>query len=106
MAYLNHDEAFQDFKERALEGIRTHFPIEGRDRSLHLKGLEVAADKADHDDIEAQHEAKVNGGNFSRPVYATMELVDHKTGKRTSQKMKVAELPVLTRRYSLSLIHI
>lgn len=100
MSYLDHGEAFADFKKRALEGIRSHFPIEGRERTLVLKDLNVSADSADLDDIQGQHQAKVNGTTFSRPVYATLALVDNKTGKETTQKLKVGELPVITKRFS------
>lgn len=101
MAYLNHEEAFEDFKQRALEGISKHFPVVGREQTLVLKNLQVQADKADADDLEAQHKAKVSGDNFSRPVMATLALKDNQSGKeRTVQTMKVGELPVMTRRYS------
>ena len=100
MAYLDHNEAYRDFEERTLEGIRTHFPVRGRDRSLVLKDLTVDASTADSDDIEKQHEAKVQGKSFSRPVFATVALQDHKTGKEVIDKVKVGELPVMTRRYS------
>ena len=100
MAYLNHEEAFEDFKERALEGIRAHFPIEGRERTLLLKDLEVEADKDAHDDIEGQHKAKLSGTTFARPVFATLALRDNATGKETVERLQVAELPVVTRRYS------
>ncbi len=101
MAYLDHNEAFDDFKKHALEGIRQHFPVQGRTQTLNLTDLEVLHDRADSDDIEAQHDAKVTGGTFSRPVMATLTLTDHATGKVTStQRLKVAELPVMTRRYS------
>jgi DNA-directed RNA polymerase subunit beta' len=100
MAYLDHEEAFEDLKERALAGIRAHFPVEGREHTLVLKGLEVAADKGAHDDIEGQHKAKVEGSTFSRPIYATLALKHKDTGKEVVQKLHVGELPLVTRRYS------
>jgi DNA-directed RNA polymerase subunit beta' len=100
MAHLDHNEAFEEFKNRTLEGIKANFPIEGRDRSLVLKGLEVADAANASDDLDEQHKAKVEGRTFSRPIYATVSVVDKQTGKEQTERMKIGELPVLTRRYS------
>lgn len=100
MAYLDHNEAFEDFKNRTLEGIQAHFPVEGRDRSLVLKKLEVDEALASSDDLDAQHAAKVGGHTFSRPIYATVGMRDKTTGKESVERLKVGELPVMTRRYS------
>lgn len=100
MAHLNQQEAFEDFKTRALEGIKSHFPVEGRDRRLELEDIDVQGAEDVFDDIEAQHAAKVNGETFSRPIIAKVSIVDKTTGKKTTQNLRVGDLPIITRRHS------
>jgi DNA-directed RNA polymerase subunit beta' len=104
VANLDHISAFQDFRDRILEGIRTHFPdgkIEGRDKILKLEGLEVQDKDIDSDDIRSQHKAKVLGQTWAVPVAAQLRLVDKATGKTLdSKKVRIAEIPLITRRYS------
>jgi DNA-directed RNA polymerase beta subunit len=99
MAYLDHEEAYADFKTRVLDGIRTHFPVTGGQQSLELKNLEVDDGGGSSDDIRAQHAAKVRGGTWSAPIYATFEL-KKKGDVVQTKRMRIAELPRLTRRYS------
>jgi DNA-directed RNA polymerase subunit beta' len=101
MAHLDHKEAFNEFRERVLEGIKTHFPVQGRTHTLELDGLEVKDEGLHADDIRAQHQAKVSGESWSAPVWGNMVLRDNATGKVTERKkVRLAELPMTTRRYS------
>lgn len=100
MAHLDHKEAFEELKQRVLDGIQTHFPVEGRTQTLNLSKLEVNDEALHADDIRAQRDAKLEGNTWAAPVYATFDLVNHKTGKKTTKRMKVAEVPFSTRRYS------
>lgn len=100
MAYVDPNEAFEHFKERAFEAIRQQFPVDGRLQRLELKELE-AQDTLHPDDIRSQHQAKVSGTTWAVPVYAHFELKDKATGKVIdSKKLRVAELPKVTKRYS------
>jgi len=100
VAYLDPSEASEHFQSRVLDGIRLHFPLQGRTQSVHLKELEVK-DDLHPDDIRAQHKAKIEGGNWTVPVYGHLELRDNETGKvLDSHKMRLAEIPKMTRRYS------
>lgn len=100
MAYLDPNEAFANYRDRVLEGIKLQFPIKGKTQSLHLDDLEVK-DVADPSDISAQHAAKINGGNFSAPVFASFRLVDNATGKTVDhRRIRVAEIPRMTQRFS------
>ena len=100
MAHLDPQEASEHFQERVLEGIRQHFPMEGKVQTLSLKNLEVK-DNLHPDDIRTQHRAKMDGGSWCVPVYATLELKDNATGKVIdTQRMRVAEIPKMTKRYS------
>jgi len=100
MAYLDPQEASAHFQSRVLDGIRTHFPLQGRGQSVHLKDLEVKDDLS-ADDIRSQHKAKMDGGSWTVPVYGHLELKDNETGKvLDSHKIRLAEIPKMTRRYS------
>jgi len=100
MAHLDPQEAFAHLQEKVEEGIRQHFPLNGKVQSLHLKSLETK-DHLDPDDIRSQHKAKINGDSWSVPVYATLELKDNTTGKAVdTQRVRVAEIPKMTKRYS------
>lgn len=100
MAYLNPAEAFENFRDRTIEGIRTHFPIKGRTQTLVLDKVE-AQDDLHPDDLRAQHTAKVEGGSYAVPLYGSMRLVDNVSGKVIDQRrIRLAEIPKLTQRYS------
>lgn len=100
MAYLDPNEAFDNFRERTLEGIKKQFPIDGRTQVLELQHLEVHDDKSP-DDLRGQHQAKVNGETWGVPVIAHLVLRDKATGKELSKaRTRIAELPKITRRHS------
>lgn len=100
MAYLDPNEAFDYLKGKVIDGIQTHFPIQGRTQSLHLDQIE-AKDTLNPDDIRSQHEAKVKGESWSVPVYAHLSLKDNATGKVIdSRRIRVADIPKTTRRHS------
>lgn len=97
---LDPKENFKHMQERTLDAIASHFPMKGRVQTVHLDRLEVN-DNLAHDNIREQHKAKINGTSFAVPVYAHLRLVDNATGKVIdSKKIRVAELPKMTNRYS------
>ena len=101
MAYLDHAEAHQHFRDRILEGIHSYFPVQGRLQTLQLDGLEVRETDPRSDDIRGQHQAKIEGKSWSAPVFAKLTLKDNATGKAVdTQKIRIAEIPQVTRRYS------
>jgi len=101
MAYLDPREATRDLRDGVVEGIKSHFPLQGRATSVHLEGVSVEEHKADPEDIEGQYRAKVNGRTWATPVVATLALKDNETGKVLERRrMKVADLPAMTKRYT------
>src|SRR5690606_6452817 len=53
------------------------------------------------DDLRGQYKAKVTGNTWASPVHATLTLKNNATGQvLDSKKIKVAEIPQITRRYS------
>ncbi len=100
MAHLDPHEAFEHFRDRVIDGIKTHFPIQGKVQSLHLENIEVK-DNLHPDDIRSQHAAKIGGDTWSVPVFAHLTLKDNETGRAiSSRKIRIAEVPKVTNRYS------
>lgn len=101
MAYLDHDEAYEAFKERALAGIKDSFPIQTAYRTVELNGLKVNERKLQADDIRAQLDAKLNGKTWSGAVMGDISLKDTRTGKVIDRReVRLAELPRVTKRRS------
>jgi len=100
MAYLDQNEAFEHLRDRVLEGIKIHFPLQGKAQTLSLDKLEVG-NELHPDDLRGQHKAKVNGDSWSEPVYGHLTLKDNATGKTIDQRrIRMAEIPRPTKRYS------
>lgn len=101
MAHLDHNEAYKEFRDRTLEGIKSHFPIAGKLQTLSLEGLDVEEGDLHADDIHGQKKAKLDGDTWSAPVYATLKLKDNQTGKVVdTKKIRIAEIPRVTKRHS------
>lgn len=100
MAHLNPREAFDHLQGSVLEGIKSQFPVTGKLQTLTLDDLEVK-DDLHHDDLRAQHQAKINGETWAVPVFAHLTLKDNATGKVIdSRRIRIAEIPKTTSRYS------
>jgi len=99
MSYLDPVEAFEHYRDRSLEAIRSQFPVDGRNQVLELEKLEVQ-DNLDPDDIRSQHQAKVSGQTWGVPVVAHLILRDKLTGKEVRAKTRIADLPKVTCRHS------
>lgn len=100
MSHLDTKEAFAQFRDRTLEGIKEHFPLKGKFQTLHLDQLEVK-DDLQHDDIRGQHKAKISGESYAVPIFGHMRLIDNATGNVVDQRrVRIAELPKTTQRYS------
>jgi DNA-directed RNA polymerase subunit beta' len=101
MAYLNTVDAYTDLKAGVLKGIHANFPLEGKKQSIHLEGLTVRDEKFDPNDIEAQHQARMEGKTWASPVFGQLVLKDNQTGNVIDrQSVKLADIPHMTKRYS------
>lgn len=100
MAHLDYDEANKEYRARVLEGIRSHFPVEGKMQRLELESLEVDESGRHADDVTGQHETKVKGGTWAVPVHGVLALKDAEGRVIQRKRMQMAELPSLTRRHS------
>jgi DNA-directed RNA polymerase subunit beta' len=101
MAYLDHEEAYEAFKECALAGIKANFPIQTPYRTVELTGLEVQERDLHADDIRSQLDAKLKGKTWASTIFGNIALKDTSTGKvLDTRKMRLAELPKVTKRQS------
>jgi len=100
VAYLNPAEASEHFQNKVLEGIKSQFPVVGKQQTLTLDHLEVK-DDLHPDDIRGQQKAKMEGGTWAVPVFATLTLKNNETGNVVdSKRIRIAEIPKMTSRYS------
>jgi DNA-directed RNA polymerase beta subunit len=101
MAYLDHNEAYQNFRDRSLEGIREHFPIQTPYRTVELNNLEVKERGLHEDDIRSQLDARMKGKTWASTVFGDISLKDTKTGKTLDRRrVRLADVPRVTRRRS------
>jgi len=101
VAHLDHTDAYKEFRDLTVTGIKSHFPIVGKLQTLQLNNLEVQDGDLHSDDLRAQKEAKLKGESWAVPVVASLSLIDNKTGKAIDQKkIQLAEIPKVTRRHS------
>jgi DNA-directed RNA polymerase subunit beta' len=101
MAHLDHEAAYADFKDRALEGVKAHFPIQTPYRTVELNKLEVQERGLHPDDIRSQLDARLGGKTWASTLFGDLSLKDTQTGKVIDRrKIRLAELPRVTRRRS------
>ena len=99
MSHLDPNDAFEHYRDRTLEAIQKHFPVDGRTHVLSLDRLEVP-DTLHPDDLRSQHHAKVNGETWGVPVFAHLSLTNKATGAVVKSRTRIAELPKVTARHS------
>lgn len=93
---------FEELKQKLLTEITSTFPVTDARTgvSVHVKNLTVADSHLGTDDIKGQLEARLSGRSYTAPVYADVEITD-KSGKvLVGKRMKVADIPKLTRHYT------
>lgn len=101
MAYLDHQEAFDRFKDGVVKGLESSFPLVGKERSLHLSDVTVDSSARAADDIHGQYKAKTSGQTYAAPVHGVVTLRNDVTGQvLDKRKVLLAEIPILTKRYS------
>ena len=100
MARLSPEEGFAVLKERMSKSVSDLFPIVGKKQTLQLSGIDFK-DGLDIDDIHSQKDARLAGRTWAVPVEANVNLIDNASKKVIDQqKVKLFNLPKLTRRYS------
>jgi len=100
VAYLDYSKAQQDLNNKTLEGIRAAFPMVGGLQSLELEDLHVPDTNTLADDVQGQHQAKVEGRSWSVPVTGTIVLKSNDGKVVDKQQIRLADIPVITRRHS------
>lgn len=94
-------QQFEKVKEAAISAINNIFPVEGRERKIVLEKAWVD-DKLDPSDYQSQLGAKSKEGVWGAPVYASLKLVDKRTGAviDSASRMRMFTLPKYTDRFS------
>lgn len=94
------EQQWESIQKRVHDALTENFPIEGRKNKLVLHKI-IIDDKADHDDLKSQEDAKLNDRTWGANVYADISLVDKVTGQDVDRsKIKLMTLPKPTQRYS------
>lgn len=92
LAYNTHRDLLENLKVAIKESLDT----DDKDAQLRVVDVEVPDDER-NDDFEAQKNAKIQGLSYTKPVYATIELV--RGGKVVDRsRLKVLDLPQVTAR--------
>jgi DNA-directed RNA polymerase beta subunit len=95
------EQTWSSIRGKTQDAIKSHFPVEGRTRSLVLHNIAFDEHEASHDDIRSQEQAKNTGRTWGVPVYGEIGLVDKATGKEIDRaKIRMLTLPKPTTRYS------
>lgn len=98
---LDPQGVMKTLEDRTVEKINSFFPMVGRKQTLVARNLYTTGD-VDIDDIASQKRARLRNRTWAQGVYGDFDLVDNETGKTVDSvnKVKVAALPKITRRYS------
>ena len=98
---LDPERVMKALEDGTIEAIGDFFPHVGKSRTLVARRI-YTGPEVNPNDINSQKLSRMRGRTWSQPVYGDFDLVDNETGKVISSvsKMKVLNLPKLTRRYS------
>lgn len=93
---------YEELKRKLLEEIQSTFPVvDSRSGyELRVKNLNVADGKLGTDDIKGQLQARLSGRSYTAPVEADVEVVDRSGRVLVTRRMKIADIPKLTRHYT------
>lgn len=101
MPHLDQRKAYEDLRDGVLEGIKEHFPMKGKLKSVELNNLEVREKDLHAGDIQGQHKARMDSRTWGASVYGNVSLRDNETGKVVSnRKVRLAQVPMMTQRQS------
>lgn len=93
---------YEELKRRLLDEIAATFPIvdQKAGTEVRVKNLEVSDAGLGTDDIKGQMAARLSGRSYTAPVTADVEIVDKDGKVQVSRRMKIADIPKLTRHYT------
>lgn len=101
MAFFDPKESYEHIKSRTIQAVTEQFPIRGRNYTLSLEKVDTEKELDPHN-IKEQYEAKTSGKSWSVPLYAHVKLhrTDDPTKVLETKKIRIAELPAMTNRFS------
>lgn len=93
---------YEDLKSRFLAEIQATFPVSDPKTGIEVrvKNLEVSDSTLGTDDIKGQMQARLSGRSYTAPVVADVEVVDRAGKTLVGRRMKIADIPKLTRHYT------
>jgi len=98
---LDPQRVMKTLEDGTINEIKKFFPLVGKKHTLIAKDVYIG-DPVDIDDVSSQKKARLRGRTWAQGVFADFSLVNNETGKviSTANKLKVLNLPKITRRYS------
>lgn len=93
---------YEELKQRLLAEIASTFPVVDHKAGteVRVKNLEVTDTHLNTDDIKGQMAARLSGRSYTAPVTGDVEIVDASGRVLVSRRMKIADIPKLTRHYT------
>ena len=93
---------YEDLKTRLLAEISSTFPVVDPKSGIEVrvKNLAVSDSTLGTDDIKGQMQARLSGRSYTAPVVADVEVVDRQGKVLVGRRMKIADIPKLTRHYT------
>lgn len=93
---------FDDLKQKLLEEISSTFPVVDHHSgvSVRVSGLAVEDSHLGTDDIKGQMAARLSGRSYTAPVTGLVEITDRDGKVLVGKRMKIADIPKLTRHYT------
>lgn len=93
---------YEDLKQKLLTEVQSTFPIvDARNGfEVRVKNLKVEDSHLGTDDIKGQLQARLSGRSYTAAVDADVEVVDRAGKTLVSRRMKIADIPKLTRHFT------
>lgn len=93
---------YEELKRRLIDEIAATFPVVDTKAGteVRVKNLEVQDSNLGTDDIKGQMAARLSGRSYTAPVVGDVEIVDKDGKVLVSRRMKIADIPKLTRHYT------
>ncbi len=93
---------YEDLKRRLLAEVQATFPIVDPKTGItvSVSGLEVSDTSLGTDDIKGQMQARLSGRSYTAPIVGEVKVTDREGRVLASRRMKIADVPKLTRHYT------
>lgn len=102
MSTTEPNRQFEELKQKLLKGIEETFPVVDHHTGVQVRvrNLEVQDSHLQTDDIKGQMDARLSGRSYTAPVTGLVEIADRDGKVLVGKRMKIADIPKLTRHYT------